>query len=95
MDEEICFPEELATDVKKSYFSLIESSDITSEEDMVYLIRVMFGLSDHAFYLVCPASQWANRFVLSAERHGVLKLLRTERHYYPHPNFKRDYIKID
>ncbi|MDH3378860.1 MAG: hypothetical protein OEQ39_18190, partial [Gammaproteobacteria bacterium] len=94
MDEEIRFPEELATDVEKSYFYLIESSDITSEEDLENLIRLMFEFSDRAFYLVSPAASGANHFVLSAEQHGVLKLVRSERNYYPHPNFKRDYIKI-
>ena len=89
------FPEELVTDVKKSYFYLLESSDITSEEDLDHLIRFMFEFSDRAFYLVSPVSQGCNHFVLSAEQHGVLNLVRTERHYYPHPNYKRDYIKID
>lgn len=74
---------------------LIENSDITLEEDLDHLIRLMFGFPDRAFYLVSLASQGANQFVLSAEQHGVLKLVRTDRHYYPHPNFKRDYIKID
>ncbi len=95
MDGELRFPEELSTDVKKSYFYLIESSDITSEEDLDHLIRLMFEFSDRAFYLVSPATQGTNHYVLSAEHHGVLKLVRTERQYYPHPNFKRDYIKID
>ncbi len=95
MDEELIFPKELSTDVKRSFFHVIECDDIESEEDLSHLVRVMFEFSDRKFYLFCLKSQGANSFILNAEQHGVINIKRTELQYYPRPNSDKNYIKID
>lgn len=93
--EEICFPEGLATDVKRSQFYDIDNSDIATEDDLNQLVDLMFIFSEREFFLFGLKSQGANPLVLNAERHGVLYIERSETQYYPHPNFKSDWIKID
>lgn len=55
----------------------------------------MFQYSERDFYLFGLKEEGANQFVVSAERHGILKITRYETQYHPHPKFKRDWIKID
>jgi hypothetical protein len=93
--EEMRFPEELATDVKRSQFHVSENSDIATEDNLNQVVELMFLLPDRDFYLFGLKEQGANHLVVSAEHHGVLRIERWETQYYPHPNFKRDWIKID
>ncbi|MDW7772465.1 MAG: hypothetical protein SCH71_06185 [Desulfobulbaceae bacterium] len=95
MDDELSFPDHLITEVKRSMFHDIECTDIGSEEDLHNLVRMMFEFSERDFFLYCPASSGVNQMVLAAEVHGVLSIVRTEKCYYPHPNSKHDYVKID
>jgi hypothetical protein len=94
-EEELRFPEKLATDVKRSHFHVIENSDIATEESLNRLVELMFIFPERDFYLFGLKAQGANHLVVSAERHGVLRIERWETQYYPHPNFKRDWITID
>lgn len=93
--EGMIFPEELATDVRRSEFHVIENSDIASKEDLDRLVRLMFEYPERNYYLFAPKDHGANSLVLGAEKHGILRIDRVELRYFPHPNFERDYIKID
>jgi hypothetical protein len=93
--KEMRFPEELATDVKPSQFYVIENSDIATEADLNRLIELMFLFPERDFFLYGLKEQGANHLVLSAEHHGVLRIERWETQYYPHPKYKRDWIRID
>lgn len=95
MDDEPVLLSELITSVKHSKLHAIECDEIASEEDLDHLIRFMFEFSERDFFLYCPLSNGANQFVLAAEVHGVLTIALTEMRYYRHPNFQRDYVKID
>ncbi|NQY25825.1 MAG: hypothetical protein HRT92_01450 [Piscirickettsiaceae bacterium] len=95
MDKELKFPEELSTNVERSFFYTIENNDIKSDNDLSFLIRIMFEFSDRKFYLFCLKSQGASSYVINAEQHGVINIKRTELQYYPHPKFDHDYIKIN
>lgn len=93
--EEMRFPEELATDVKYSQCYVIENGDIATEDDLNQLVELMFLFPERDFYLFGLKEQGANHLVVGAEHHGVLRIERSETQFYPHPNFKRDWIKID
>jgi len=93
--EELRFPGELASDVKRSQFYVIENGDISTDEDLNRLVELMFEFPERSFYLFAPKGECENHLVVGAEHHGILRIERWETQYYPHPNFKRDWIKID
>lgn len=93
--EQIRFPEEFATDVMRSHFYVIENSDIATEDDLDQLVALMFFFPERDFYLFSLKEQGANHLVVSAEHRGALHIERWETQYYPHPKFKRNWIKID
>ncbi|MCW5576202.1 MAG: hypothetical protein KIT13_08915 [Burkholderiales bacterium] len=93
--EEIRFPEELATDVKRLGFYVIENGDISTSEDLNHLVELMFQFPERSFYLFTRKGEGANHLVVTAEHRGILWIEQWETHYYPHSNFKRDWIRID
>ena len=93
--EELRFPEGLATDVKRSKFYTIENTDISTEEDFNHLVELMFQYPERKFYIFGVKEQGANHLVVSAEQHGILLIERSETQYYAHPNFERDWVRID
>ena len=93
--EELRFPEELLTDVERSQFHSIENSDIANENDLNHLVELIFLYPERDFYLFGLKEQGANHLVVTAEHHGVIRIVRSESQYYPHPNIERDWVKID
>lgn len=93
-DVPVFLPPVPPTYAKKSYFHTIEDGDIQTEEDLQKLLRLMYDCPEHKFYLFAPKDKPASDVILGAERAGLLKFDIIEFHYYPHPNFKSDYVKI-
>lgn len=93
--EEERFPDHLITSLRRSQFHSIENGDIATEENLDQLINLMFHYPERDFYLFASKDSGVNHLVLSAEQLGVLRIEVTEMQYYPHPNYKHDWIKID
>lgn len=94
-DEMLRFPDNLIAKVRRSRFYTIENEDIASKEDFDQLIKLMFDYPEIDFYLFSQKATGLNNLIIGGEKFGVLRIEYIEMQYYQHPNYRRDWIKID
>lgn len=89
------FPDITPSKITESMMYVIEREDIKTEQDFQELIRQMFEYPDRDFYFFQEKEGPRNDLMVAADRLGTILMSETEFFYYRHPNFKRDYVKIE
>jgi TIR domain-containing protein len=89
------FPDITPSKITESVMYVIEPDDIKSEKDLQSLIHQMFDYPDRDFYLFQEKDGTRNDRIIAADTLGTILMSETEFFYYKHPNFERDYIKIE
>lgn len=92
--KEIRFPEYLATSVRQSKFHVIENRDISDPDDLHRLLRLLFDFPERSFYLFVQKQASLTDQLRQAVDSGDALITQTDLEFYPHPNFKHDYVRI-
>jgi hypothetical protein len=90
------FPNIIPSSIKESTFRIIESGDLTTEEDIDVLIKLLFQDPECSFYYFAEKDKGTKDVpLLKARKNGDILMQETEFFYYRHPKFKHDYVKIE
>lgn len=93
-DEGAVFPEHLIDKMLVGRFHVIEVDDIKTEADLQKLVKHLYDYPERSFYYFEEKDGPQNQLIRTAQQHGEILIEEYEKHYYHHPNFKRDYLKI-
>ena len=88
------FPDIIPSKITKSEFHVIEENDIADEKELQQLVASLFDFSERAFYYFHEKDRAIGAWIARARDSGQLLLNETEFHYYRHPGFAHDYVKI-
>jgi hypothetical protein len=94
-DEIQSFPDIIPSAITRGMFYVIEEFDIKTEGDFEDLLKQMFDHPERDFYYFQQKDGARNPLMIEKTRLGRILLNETEFFYYKHPNFKRDYLKIE
>ena len=89
------FPSNILSSYKKSNFYTIENEDICSEEEFEKLLGLLYQYPERSFYAFFKEKEALNEFLVNAEVFGIIIFKESTRNYFRHPEFERDYIRID
>jgi len=92
--EEATFPNIRPDSVQRSAQYDIRDTDIQSHEDLSLLIQLMFEFPERSFYLYSREDTGIKSKVLGASRTGDILIAISEHHFYEHPKFKDDFVRI-
>lgn len=88
------FPDIVPDSVRKTRLWILENDDFQIEEEISTLLGIMYDHPEDDFLLFTPKAGGINLLVNSALSAGIIVVVETKGHYYPHPKFKRDYVQI-
>jgi hypothetical protein len=88
--DEVRYPDIVPDKITKRMFHVIESSDLRSKDELQSLITLIYMYPEREFYLFQEMGHAGNAFY---EEAGI-STGETEFHYYRHPSFERDYVRI-
>jgi len=94
-DEMPCLPDDLLTHVKRTRFWVIENADLVDEQEVSDLVSRLYDYPEDDFYFYKQHDHPTNRHLQSAADAEVIVLTEWKLNFYPHPNFKRDYVQLD
>jgi len=82
--------------IKESRFFVIEAGDLKTEAEVANLIQQMWRQPEADFYYFFghAGGPTADGAMLAARQRGDILMNESERRYYKHPKFLRDYIRI-
>lgn len=90
------FPESIIPDkVEESLIHILENDDFTNPKEVKKFIEVMYKCPERKFYLFVEHDKPINQYLMEAKNKNKILMNVCELNFYPHPKFKRDYIKID
>jgi hypothetical protein len=93
-EDELRFPDIVPDSVRKTRVWIHENDDFRSEEELSELLGRMYDYPEDDFFLFTPKGGAISPLVGSALEAIVIVIVETKGHYYPHPKFKRDYVRI-
>ena len=88
------FPNIVPDSIRETRFWVLENDDFKTEEEISTLLGMMYDHPEDDFILFTPKTGTINSLVSSAIGSAAIVVVETKGHYYPHPKFKRDYIRI-
>lgn len=88
------FPDIVPDSVRKTRLWVHENDDFKTEEDISTLLGLMYDYPEDDFFLFTPKGASINPLVASAVAASAIVIAESKGHYYPHPKFKRDYVRI-
>jgi hypothetical protein len=88
-------PDDLLTHVKRTRFWVIENADLVDEQEVSDLVSRLYDYPEDDFYFYKQHDHPTNRHLQSAADAEVIVLTEWKLNFYPHPNFKRDYVQLD
>lgn len=94
-DEIRRLPDDLLTHVKRSRFCVIENADLLDEQDVSDLIARLYDYPEDDFYFFKQHDHPTNRLLQSAVDSEIMAITEWKLNFYPHPKFKRDYVRLD
>ena len=82
--------------IKESRFHVIEAGDLKTDEDIDRLIKQMWLQPEVDFYYFQGhmGGPSMDKVLLKAKNKGDILMDESERRYYKHPEFKRNYVHI-
>lgn len=80
--------------ISKSQFMVLEFGDFPTPEDVEELIDLMWRKSEIEFRYYHPKSSPLEQQLLVRVNDGTIHANDSERHFYKHPKFQLDYVKI-
>jgi hypothetical protein len=79
-------PEEMMASVETTFFWPIENADISTEEDLDQLLRVMYDCPEHEFYVFLQKEASKTAVLDSAMNvRGDISVVHTDLRFYRHP----------
>ena len=89
------FPGSIIPDsVEKSMFHIFKNDDFTNLKEAKRLIGLIYKHPERKFYLFVEHTKPLNQYLMNAKNKNKILMNICEQHFYPHPKFERDYIKI-
>jgi hypothetical protein len=88
-------PDDLFTRVKRSRFWVLENADLEDQKEVSDLVARLYDYPDDDFYLFKKHDVSTNCHLQAAVDAEVILLTEWQFNYFPHPQFKRDYVQLD
>lgn len=88
------FPMHLVDTIRRTEFYVILNDEMGTGEDISQIIERMFAEAESLFYLVVREGESFTAPLQNVLDAGEIRITLTDQHFYEHPNFRRDYVKI-
>lgn len=88
------FPDIIPDSIKKTRIWVHENDDFQTEEDISELLARLYDYPEDEFFVYSPKDQPINPFLRKAVDANAILITETQAFFYPHPKFKRDYVRI-
>ncbi len=85
----------IPTNIEKSYFRRIYYTDIEDENDLEFLIELLWREPHVRNYIFWPTFSPLTDFLLGAEKSNRLRFGPMESKWYAHPNYENDFVRIE
>ena len=85
---------EAASAVRRRFVRRFLDSAMATDEEVQRLLELLYRQPEIATYSFHREGQQMNGRLLAAERLGHLQIVETQRHWYAHPNFDNDFVRV-
>ena len=89
------FPAHLIpSSIKKSARREFFDCEMQTDEDVEYLLELLYRQPEVATFSFHPQGQPMNARLLAAEKLGHLRVLETQSYWYEHPNYPNNFVRV-
>lgn len=89
------FPDIPPSSVKKTRQWVFGNADFSSENQIAMLATKLFEYPEDSFFVFSVEKTALNSLLLAAINTDKIRIVESQNFFYRHPNFDRDYIRID